>query len=46
MHLYLLLIFGFNRMLRFNSKGEYNLPVGNVDFNKNTETALRLFPFN
>lgn len=40
LHLYLLLIFGFNRMLRFNSKGEYNLPVGNVDFNKNTETAL------
>ena len=27
-------------MLRFNSKGEYNLPVGNVDFNKNTEAAL------
>ena len=27
-------------MLRFNSKGEYNLPVGNVDFNKNTEIAL------
>ena len=41
LHLYLLLIFGFNRMLRFNSKGEYNLPVGNVDFNKNTETALQ-----
>lgn len=40
LHLYLLLIFGFNRMLRFNSKGEYNLPVGNVDFNKNTEVAL------
>lgn len=40
LHLYLLLIFGFNRMLRFNLKGEYNLPVGNVDFNKNTETAL------
>jgi DNA adenine methylase len=39
-HLYVLLIFGFNRMLRFNSKGEYNLPVGNVDFNKNTQTAL------
>lgn len=38
--LYLLLIYGFNRMLRFNSKGEYNLPVGNVDFNKNTEKAL------
>jgi DNA adenine methylase len=40
MHLYILLIFGFNRMLRFNLKGEYNLPVGNVDFNKNTQTAL------
>jgi DNA adenine methylase len=39
-HLYILLIFGFNRMLRFNSKGEYNLPVGNVDFNKNTLIAL------
>lgn len=40
LHLYILLIYGFNRMLRFNSKGEYNLPVGNVDFNKNTENAL------
>lgn len=40
LHLYMLLIYGFNRMLRFNSKGEYNLPVGNVDFNKNTEIAL------
>ncbi len=38
--LYLLLIYGFNRMLRFNSKGEYNLPVGNVDFNKNVQNAL------
>ncbi len=38
--LYLLLIFGFNRMLRFNSEGAYNLPVGNVDFNKNVQNAL------
>lgn len=38
--LYILLIYGFNRMLRFNSKGEYNLPVGNVDFNKNVKNAL------
>ncbi|MCD6555934.1 MAG: DNA adenine methylase, partial [Bacteroidales bacterium] len=38
--LYLLLIYGFNRMLRFNSKGLYNLPVGNVDFNKNVYNAL------
>lgn len=41
LHLYLLLIYGFNRMLRFNSKGEYNLPVGNVDFNQNTFLALQ-----
>ena len=39
-HLYILLIYGFNRMLRFNSKGEYNLPVGNVDFNKNVYQSL------
>lgn len=38
--LYLLLIYGFNRMLRFNSKGEFNVPVGNVDFNKNVVQAL------
>ncbi len=41
LHLYMLLIYGFNRMLRFNSKGEYNLPVGNVDFNQNTLVALQ-----
>jgi len=39
--LYLLLIYGFNHMLRFNAKGECNLPVGNVDFNKNVLKALR-----
>lgn len=39
--LYLLLIYGFNRMLRFNSSGNFNLPVGNVDFNKNVENALK-----
>lgn len=39
--LYLLVIYGFNRMLRFNSKGDYNVPVGNVDFNTNVVTALK-----
>ncbi len=39
--LYLLLIYGFNRILRFNKKGEFNIPVGNVDFNKNVEKALK-----
>lgn len=38
--LYLLLIYGFNHMIRFNSKGEFNLPVGNVDYNKNVNSAL------
>lgn len=37
---YVLLIYGFNRMIRFNSSGKYNLPVGNVDFNNNVVTAL------
>jgi DNA adenine methylase len=38
--LYMLLIYGFNRMLRFNGGGRFNLPVGNVDFNKNVVSAL------
>lgn len=38
--LYALLIYGFNRMLRFNKKGDFNLPVGDVDFNQNTHDAL------
>lgn len=38
--LYVMLIYGFNRMLRFNSKGDFNLPVGNVDLNKNVIDSL------
>lgn len=38
--LYLLLIYGFNHMIRFNSSGNFNLPVGNVDFNNNVYMAL------
>ncbi|VVH63438.1 Methyl-directed repair DNA adenine methylase (EC [uncultured Gammaproteobacteria bacterium] len=41
MSLYVLLIYGFNRMLRFNSKGEFNVPVGNVDFNQNVKKAIK-----
>lgn len=40
---YVLLIYGFNRMIRFNRAGEYNLPVGNVDFNKNVVIALNSY---
>ena len=38
--LYLLLIYGFNHMIRFNRAGLFNLPVGNVDFNRNVYEAL------
>lgn len=38
--LYMLLIYGFNRMIRFNKSGDFNLPVGNVDLNQNTIKAL------
>lgn len=38
--LYVLLIYGFNHMIRFNGDDKFNLPVGNVDFNKNVYTAL------
>lgn len=38
--LYLLLIYGFNRMLRFNGQNNFNVPVGNVDFNRNVVDAL------
>lgn len=40
MLLYLLIIYGFNHMIRFNKKGEFNLPVGNLDFNENVYNAL------
>lgn len=40
LRLYLLLVYGFNHMLRFNGKGDFNLPVGNVDFNGNVYQAL------
>lgn len=38
--LYLLLVYGFNHMIRFNASGDFNLPVGNVDFNKNVYNAI------
>ena len=41
--LYVLLIYGFNRMLRFNNNGDFNLPVGNVDFNQNVVNSLNTY---
>lgn len=41
--LYLLLVYGFNNDLRFNSSGKYNLPCGKTDLNKNNVEKIRLF---
>jgi DNA adenine methylase len=41
LELYTLMIYGFNRMLRFNKDGKFNIPVGNVDFNPNVVKALQ-----
>lgn len=38
--LYTLMIYGFNNDIRFNSDGNYNLPVGKTDFNKNNYNKL------
>lgn len=37
---YLLIVFGFNNQIRFNSKGKFNLPVGKRDFNSNMKNKL------
>ena len=40
---YLLIVFGFNNQIRFNNKGEYNLPIGKRDFNANMKSKLITF---
>lgn len=41
--LYTLIIFAFNNQIRFNSKGEFNIPVGKRDFNRNIRNNLVSF---
>lgn len=41
--LYLLLVYGFNNDLRFNSSGEYNLPCGKTDLNRNNLRKIKDF---
>lgn len=38
-----LLIYGFNHYLRFNSQGEFNVPVGKVDLSQSIYTNLQQF---
>ena len=41
--LYVLVIYSFNNQIRFNSKGQFNLPVGKRDFNAKMQQKLDLF---
>lgn len=43
MMLYVLMVYGFNNDIRFNSEGEFNLPVGKTDFNKSNYDKLIAF---
>lgn len=40
---YVMIVYAFNNQIRFNSKGEFNLPVGKRDFNKKMAYKLSEF---
>ena len=41
--LYVIIVYAFNNQIRFNSNGDFNLPVGKRDFNKKMEQKLCAF---
>ena len=41
--LYVLIIYSFNNQIRFNSQGEFNLPVGKRDYNEKMQIKLKNF---
>ena len=41
--LYVLIVYAFNNQIRFNSKGEFNIPVGKRDFNAKMKEKLCAF---
>lgn len=41
--LYVLILYAFNNQIRFNGKGQYNLPVGKRDYNLEMQTKLLNF---
>ena len=40
---YVIIVYAFNNQIRFNAKGEFNMPVGKRDFNKNIQKKLSDF---
>lgn len=40
---YVLIVFGFNNQIRFNSSGKFNMPTGKRDFNNRMELKLKRF---
>ncbi len=43
LYLYVLMVYAFNNDIRFNSKGEFNIPVGKTDMNKNNREKLKKY---
>lgn len=43
LYLYILIVYAFNNQIRFNSDGEFNLPVGKRDFNLRMKNKLKNF---
>lgn len=41
--LYMLMVYGFNNDIRFNQEGEYNLPVGKTDLNKQNIEKVKAY---
>ena len=41
--LYVMIVYAFNNQIRFNSKGDFNLPVGKRDFNTKIQKKLSDF---
>lgn len=41
--LYVIIVYAFNNQIRFNSDGEFNLPVGKRDFNERMNSKLSSF---
>lgn len=42
-YLYILMVYGFNNDIRFNSEGLFNLPVGKTDLNKMNVEKIKSF---